>query len=139
MIETERLILRGWRGEDAAEFLRVTNTPAVMAHLGGVQADPEGIQGTIERQRRYEAEHGHCLWIAERKSDGALLGFCGLQPGNVGAVAGEIEIGWRLREDGWARAMRARRRRRASPGGGRTSPRRASWRSRFRPIARAGA
>ena len=101
MIETERLILRGWREADADEFLRVTNTPAVMAHLGGVQSDPAGIHGTIERQHRHQAEHGHCLWIAERTSDCALLGFCGLQPGNVGPIAGEIEIGWRLREDAW--------------------------------------
>ena len=81
--------------------MAVTNTPAVMEHLGGVQADPSGIAGTIERQRRYQEEHGYCLWIMERRADGAMLGFCGLQPGIVGPIAGEVEIGWRLRADAW--------------------------------------
>lgn len=101
MIETERLILRAWREDDGPEFLRVTNTPAVMAHLGGVQRDPARIRATIDRQRRYQAESGHSLWIVERREDGALLGFCGLQPGTVGPIEGEVEIGWRLREDAW--------------------------------------
>ena len=53
------------------------------------------------RQQALQAERGHCFWIVERKADGALLGFCGLKIGNVGSIDGEIEIGWRLREDAW--------------------------------------
>ena len=101
MIETARLILRPWRDEDGAEFVRVTNTPAVMAHLGGVQDNAIGINATIARQTRYQTEYGYSLWIVERRADGTLLGFCGLQPGSVGSINGEIEIGWRLREDAW--------------------------------------
>ena len=101
MIETERLLLRDWRDEDAAPFLAATNTPAVMEHLGGVQADSSGIAATIARQRRYQKECGHCFWIIERRADRELLGFCGLQPGTVGPLDGEIEIGWRLRQDAW--------------------------------------
>jgi RimJ/RimL family protein N-acetyltransferase len=100
MIETERLILRPWRDEDADEFVRVTNTPAVMAHLGGVD-DPARLAQSCGRQQAMQAEHGHCFWIVERKADRALLGFCGLKIGNVGTIDGEIEIGWRLREDAW--------------------------------------
>jgi RimJ/RimL family protein N-acetyltransferase len=37
----------------------------------------------------------------ERKEDRALLGFCGLKPGNVVPLIGEVEIGWRLRHDAW--------------------------------------
>lgn len=101
MIETSRLILRPWREEDGPEFIRLTNTPAVMAHLGGVQVDAAGIEATIARQQRYQAELGHCMWLINRRSDNALLGFCGLQPGSIGTIDGEIEIGWRLREDAW--------------------------------------
>ena len=100
MIETERLILRPWREEDGPEFVRVTNTPAVMAHLGGVE-DPKRLIRSVARQQMLQAEHGHCFWIAERKDDQALLGFCGLKIGSVGTIDGEIEIGWRLREDAW--------------------------------------
>ena len=102
MIETARLVLRPWRDEDADEFVRVTNTPAVMTHLGGVD-DPRRLTALCDRQRAMQAERGHCFWIVERKSDGALLGFCGLKAPSVPdtPVAQDVEIGWRLREDAW--------------------------------------
>jgi RimJ/RimL family protein N-acetyltransferase len=100
LIETVRLLLRSWRGGDGAEFVRVTNTPEVMEHLGGV-ADPGELAGTAERLDRIEREHGYTFWATERKADGALLGFCGVKPANVPALLGELEIGWRLRHDAW--------------------------------------
>jgi RimJ/RimL family protein N-acetyltransferase len=100
MIETERLTLRGWREDDPIEFARVTNTPAVMEHLGGMQP-LSAFEGSRDRQQKLEAERGHCFWIVERREDKALLGFCGLKISDVGTIAGEIEIGWRLREDAW--------------------------------------
>jgi RimJ/RimL family protein N-acetyltransferase len=99
-IETERLILRPWREADGREFVRITNTPMVMAHLGGVR-DPYDWQGLVTAQQALQAEHGICFWLVERRVDGALLGFCGLEPGSVGSIEGEIEIGWRLRQDAW--------------------------------------
>ena len=102
MIETERLILRCWRAEDVAEFARVTNTPAVMEFLGGVR-QPEEFQGAFERVTASQEQNGFCFWIVERKSDCALLGFCGLKMGNTAPIIGEIEIGWRLREDAWGK------------------------------------
>ena len=100
MIETERLILRPWREEDVPEFARVTNTPAVMEFLGGVR-NPEEFRGSYERVTASQEKNGFCFWIVERRSDGALLGFCGLKIGNTPPIEGEIEIGWRLREDAW--------------------------------------
>lgn len=100
MIETERLILRPWREEDVPEFARVTNTTAVMEFLGGVK-DPESLRGSFERVAASQEKNGFCFWIVERRSDGALLGFCGLKIGNTPSIEGEIEIGWRLREDAW--------------------------------------
>ncbi|HEX3432147.1 MAG TPA: GNAT family N-acetyltransferase [Rhizomicrobium sp.] len=100
MIETERLLLRPWREEDVAEFARVTNTPAVMEFLGGVK-EPEAFRGSFERVSASQVKNGFCFWIVERRSDGALLGFCGLKLGNTPPIVGEIEIGWRLREDAW--------------------------------------
>ena len=100
MIETPRLILRPWRQSDLPEFIRVTNTPAVMRYLGGVAA-PEAMQSLYARMIASQAEHGFCFWIAQRQADEALLGFCGFKICTAGPAAGEIEIGWRLREDAW--------------------------------------
>lgn len=99
---TARLTLRCWREEDAEPFLRATNTPAVMRWLGGVmdiKAQAALLARVLECQRR----NGFSFWIVERNADREILGFCGLKladaPGS--SVAGEMEIGWRLREDAW--------------------------------------
>lgn len=102
--ETERLILRDWRAEDLAPFVRHTNIPTVMRWLGGVQ-DEAHYRMMFERFGECRAEHGHTFWIVERKVDGEVLGFCGLKRGNApdSSFTGEFEIGWRLREDAWGR------------------------------------
>lgn len=99
--DTARLRLRDWREEDWPEFWRVTNTPAVMRWLGGVQ-DEAGKAAAQARVESYRAEHGHTFWVVERREDGALLGFCGLKRSNqAGGPQGMMEVGWRLREDAW--------------------------------------
>jgi RimJ/RimL family protein N-acetyltransferase len=101
-LETERLILRDWREEDWPEFFRVTNTPAVMRWLGGVM-DADGEAKQRARVEACREKNGFCFWAVERKQDSAILGFCGLKradaPGS--SVTGDMEIGWRLREDAW--------------------------------------
>ncbi|QJQ33621.1 GNAT family N-acetyltransferase [Sphingomonas lacunae] len=100
VIETPRLILREWRDEDSAPFKFHLNTPTVMRWLGGIQSDAE-FDAFVARNRACAASHGHCFWIAERKSDRAILGFCGLKRVNSDGASnvGDHEIGWRLRED----------------------------------------
>jgi RimJ/RimL family protein N-acetyltransferase len=101
--ETERLRLRTWDDERWAEFVGVTNTPAVMRWLGGVFT-PEQMVAARARLDAYQAEHGFTFWAVKRQSDNALLGFCGLKRANApGAepLHGEVEVGWRLREDAW--------------------------------------
>lgn len=106
MIETERLVLRGWRDGDMAAFLACTNTPAVMQWLGGVMGE-EHCNGLLERLERWQEQYGHTFWVVERKGDGGhlageLLGFCGLKRADLpGGPQGDFEIGWRLREDAW--------------------------------------
>lgn len=105
MIETERLLLRNWREEDIPVFERHTNTENVMRWLGGVRSY-EFIEEVLRtRLMRWQEERGFTFWAVERKEDGALLGFCGLKiaDGAGSSVLGEMEIGWRLREDAWGR------------------------------------
>ena len=105
--ETQRLRLRTWDPEDLDEFIRHTNTPAVMRWLGGVWPR-EDHEKAFERIEGYQRDFGHTLWIVERKADGALLGFCGLKRVNspgAGALTGDFEVGWRLREDAWGQGF----------------------------------
>jgi RimJ/RimL family protein N-acetyltransferase len=102
VVETERLTLREWADEDEWTFYDEINTPAVMRWLGGVQPRAEWHAG-YERLLGYQRDFGFTFWIVERTSDGQILGFCGLKRANApGAmIQGEVEIGWRLREDAW--------------------------------------
>ena len=105
MIETERLRLRNWSAADAEPFIRHLNTEPVMRWLGGLRTPEE--QEAIVRDRfiRWQEERGFTFWVVERKEDGELLGFCGLKIADdvTSPVAGEYEIGWRLREDAWGK------------------------------------
>ena len=104
---TERLLLKSWDEASRAEFVRVTNTPAVMRWLGGV-ADPGTMAAAFERIEGYQRDHGFTFWVVERRTDGALLGFCGLKRVNSPGgehLHGQFEVGWRLREDAWGRGF----------------------------------
>lgn len=102
MIETERLLLRNWRDGDRAEYLATCNTGAVTAHLNGPATEAD-IDAAFARIANSQADHGFSFWAIERKADGALLGYCGLRVCDdlQRPVHGEVEIGWRLREDAW--------------------------------------
>src|SRR6478672_7422443 len=77
-LETERLLLRGFREDDLAEHTAILADPVVMKHFGG-----HGF-GREESWRRLLGGVG--LWqlqgtgllAAERKSDGRLIGHVGL-------------------------------------------------------------
>jgi RimJ/RimL family protein N-acetyltransferase len=100
--ETERLILRNWRESDRADYLASCNTEAVTAHLGG-PATIEDLDAGLARIAKSQRNQGFSFWAIERKADGALLGYCGLRICDdlQRPVHGDVEIGWRLREDAW--------------------------------------
>lgn len=105
LAETERLRLREWDDADEQDFYALMNRPAVMRFLGGMQTPEEWREG-YRRIRAYQRDLGFTFWIIERKEDQAILGFCGLKRANAPGgdkIAGEVEIGWRLREDAWGR------------------------------------
>ncbi len=98
--------MRDWREEDWEPFWRHLNTPNVMRHLGGL-ADAETRQRAQERLIQYNRDAGHTFWVVQRHEDGGhlsgeILGFCGLKLCNEpkGPI-GDVEAGWRLREDAW--------------------------------------
>jgi RimJ/RimL family protein N-acetyltransferase len=106
--ETERLILRNWCPGDRSEYLATCNTPAVTTHLDG-PATEEDVDAALARIAKSQEERGFSFWAVERKSDGALLGYCGLRICDdlERPVHGDVEIGWRLREDAWGQGYAA--------------------------------
>lgn len=101
-IVTDRLLLRQWTDADRAPFAAMNADPCVRAHfprlLTGTESD-----ASVETQRRSIAATGFGFWAVERRSDGAFIGFTGLQRVDVGgAIADDVEIGWRLARAYWA-------------------------------------
>jgi RimJ/RimL family protein N-acetyltransferase len=102
-LETARLILRDWREDDLDALHGICSDPLVMATIGEVQ-NLEATRGTLSRLMARSVRDGHTLWALERKSDGRMIGFCGLVTGTVPQIADEIEIGWRLASDCWGQS-----------------------------------
>ncbi|HEX8400755.1 MAG TPA: GNAT family N-acetyltransferase [Allosphingosinicella sp.] len=103
-IQTERLLLRDWTEADIEPWLEL-NTQAVMRWLGGVRSREQAVAAITERFMPWQEGRGFTFWAVERKYDGKLLGFCGIKiADDAGSpVEGELEVGWRLREDVWGK------------------------------------
>ena len=101
MIETPRLILRGWRDADYEPFAALNADPEVMRHFPAPHSREES-DALADRNRRHIDDHGWGLWAVERKDDQAFLGFTGLaRPRPPNPLADEVEVGWRLIRSAW--------------------------------------
>jgi RimJ/RimL family protein N-acetyltransferase len=102
-LETPRLTLRSWRAEDLDPFHAICSDPVVMETLGPPMSRDE-TAALISRISAFERQNGHTAWAMERKSDGALIGWCGLIPGAAGTpIEGKTDIGWRLASSTWGK------------------------------------
>jgi RimJ/RimL family protein N-acetyltransferase len=100
LIETERLILRLPRPADRAALHAMWADPRVMADLGPVK-DAAASDAALAKHDGYRHE-GLGFFTVERKSDRAVLGFCGLKRGDPpNPIAGEVEAGWMLAHAYW--------------------------------------
>ena len=111
--ETERLVLRTIEESDAAEQMRLLNTPTVMARLGGVKELHE-IEAKHAKGRAMYAREGFSFLFMIEKASGEMVGHCGMKrvDNPLAPNVGDHEVGWLVREDRWRRgyaeeAMRA--------------------------------
>ena len=104
-VETERLVLRPWRHEEAERLLDILGRVEVAKWLGDgppvLMRDLAEAHGRIDRYaERNEVAPPRGIWAVERKADGVVAGTVLLLtlPNDA---HGEVEIGWHLHPDSW--------------------------------------
>jgi RimJ/RimL family protein N-acetyltransferase len=102
-LETERLLLRPTRPEDAEELHHAVDAdPVAMRWI------PSSPSGTVEASRRrvarmmeHQAAHGFSLWAVVERASGRIIGDCGLLL--VEWRGPEVEVAYRLGRAFWGR------------------------------------
>jgi RimJ/RimL family protein N-acetyltransferase len=104
-IQTDRLLLRGWRESDREPFARINRDPVVMEFFPGPLSAHES-SALFDRIDLHFEQHGFGLWAAELRETGAFIGFIGLAvPRFVAAFTPCVEIGWRLDAACWGKGL----------------------------------
>lgn len=102
ILETERLILREFTKEDAAELFVLDNDPEVMRHVTaytGLEVSMSDCEKAIQRQQRYYRTHpGLGIWAVTLKDSETFIGWATLK--NL-EHSEEIEIGLRFQKSYW--------------------------------------
>src|SRR4051794_8832915 len=103
-VTTARLLLSRWEVEAHTPALATLNAqPATVRYLNeGLPYTPAQSAAQSERFSRHWSEHGFGLWAATLLDTGQTIGFVGLShPLWFGALAHEVEVGWRLPPAFW--------------------------------------
>jgi len=105
-LETERLILRPWREEDAGEALDIYGDTGVARWLSpamdlvpDVNAMRQVLQQWIAEDARLVSPAGR--WAIERREDHRVVGGAGLLP--LPPDDDDVEMGWQLNPQVWGR------------------------------------
>jgi RimJ/RimL family protein N-acetyltransferase len=104
-IETERLILRNWRGSDRDPFARMNCDPAVMEHFPASLSREES-DALVDRAEAHLEQHGFGPWAAELRETQEFIGYVSLFiPQFEAAFTPCVEIGWRLARKHWGKGL----------------------------------
>jgi RimJ/RimL family protein N-acetyltransferase len=104
-IETERLLLRGWSGDDLDGLDRVVRNPLVCKALRRRPASRDRVRIGLERIRRHWEQHGFGPWAAVDKETGRLIGHIGLEYLDDWPFEHKVEVGWVLHPYYWGRGL----------------------------------
>jgi ribosomal-protein-alanine N-acetyltransferase len=100
-LETERLLIRPMRPEDAEDLWEMFADPSTWEFIGPQAVRSlEEARGLVERKAAYHEEHGFAMWTVIERASGRAIGDCGLQLLEGGS---EVELGYHM-----APAMRGR-------------------------------
>ena len=99
-LETPRLRLRLMQSSDLDDLLAIFGDPKVMASFGGGIFSRKQMEGWIQRNLEHQDLHGYGLFSVILKSEGLLIGDCGLEHMDLdGDLA--TELGYDFRSDYW--------------------------------------
>lgn len=100
-LETERLILRGFRERDLEQFYRNSSNPNVGPMAGwkpheSMEESAEILKGFVESTE---------VWAIELKENGELIGSVGLHQEKIRQLEGAKMLGYVLSEEYWGRGL----------------------------------
>jgi RimJ/RimL family protein N-acetyltransferase len=104
-LETQRLVLRRFRVDDADNLVNLDADPDVMRFVtGGVPTSRDEIENEVLPAflGYYERYEGYGFWAVIEKATGEFLGWFHFRP-RPDAVPGEVELGYRLRKSAWGK------------------------------------
>ncbi len=105
MIETDRLLLRMPRAEDAAGLVEAFGDPEAMRYIGdGSTADLAGSEEAVDRWLRRWDAWGIGMFVVERVEDAQVLGRAGFlrwDPETWEIGGSDTELGWGLAREHW--------------------------------------
>ena len=105
VIETERLILRHFTPEDAADNYRIYTDPENMKFMGRQPDSVEFERYYIRRHiANYYDRHGFGLWAAVLKENNQLIGRCGLIYQQVEDTQ-EVEVSYLIDKHHWGQGL----------------------------------
>lgn len=102
-LQTDRLILRTWKKEDAPEFFKINQDPKVIEFLNS-SLTIEQVNDFITSRNDHNDKYGYTLWATCLKETGALIGFIGLNYTDWKShFTPTVEVGWRLGSQYWGK------------------------------------
>lgn len=100
-IETERLILRTWKSDDAETYFQINQDLNVIEFLRG-PLTMQQVNDFIPAVNDHANNYGYTLWAACLKETGELIGYIGLNKIEWEShFTPAVEIGWRLGSQHW--------------------------------------
>jgi|SRR5947208_6027045 len=106
-IDTERLVLRRWREDDANAWVGIWSDPSVFTVLWpGAVYSAELVLDRLKHHLHHWTTYGFGLFALEDRASGDVVGWTGpSHPDFAPELAGEVELGWTLRSDGRHRGL----------------------------------
>ncbi len=104
ILETERLILRTWKPDDAERLFEICGDAEVMKYIG-TRKPYETIEQANEFLNwatNYQAENNFCRWAVLEKTSDKIVGSCGFACPHG---TEEIELGYLFGRNFWGKGL----------------------------------